>query len=120
MEGITLGDISGWVTFLIGFVGALGAFWVLIQKGIKSAIKPDLDEIKEIGTETAMCNASNFIKNFLSDLDRDMEMSPIEYEAFYHNLKIYERYEGNGFIHNWIDRLKAEGKFNKDIDIEQK
>lgn len=110
MESITLGDLSGWASFIIGFAGTLGAFWVLIRKGIKSAIKPDLDKLTEIAIDTAKNNAGNFIKNFLSDLDRGIEMSQIEYEAFYNNLEVYERYHGDGFIHDWINRLKEEGK----------
>lgn len=111
MDSITLGDISGWVTAIVGLGTGLGVLWVMIQKGVKGAIKPDLDELKEIVTDTAKHNAANFIKNFLSDLDRGVDMSQIEYEAFYHNLKVYERYGGNDFIHEWIERLKVEGKF---------
>lgn len=112
MESITLGDLSNWIAAIVGLVGGLGSLWVIVQRSIKSAIKPDLTELKEIATDTAKNNAGNFIKNFLSDLDREQEMSQIEYEAFYSNLKVYEHYGGDGFIHDWIARLKREGKFN--------
>lgn len=111
VESITLGDLSGWATAIVGLVGGLGTLWVMVRKGVKSAIKPELDELKEIVTDTAKCNAGNFVKNFLSDLDRGLEMSQIEYEAYYNNLKVYERYGGNDYIHKWAKRLEKEGKF---------
>lgn len=77
-----------------------------------SDLSKKIANVQATADDTAKANAQNYIKSFLSDLDAGHACSQLEFECFFQNLAIFEKYEGNGFIHSWIDRLTAEGKFN--------
>lgn len=134
LEAITLGEIAAAVLFLVGFIGGVAALLAyykkftakLIKDSIKEEAKPYLDEIHndiketkdkvdELQTsliEVEKENAKNYITHFLSRLDEGRDFSQAEFECFFENLKTYEKCDGDGFIHAWIDRLEDEGAFN--------
>lgn len=134
LEAITLGEIAAVVLFLTGFIGGIAALLTyykkftakLIKDSIQEEAKPYLDEIhKDIKetrdkvdelqaslTEVEKENAKNYITHFLSSLDDGRDFSQAEFECFFENLRTYEKCDGDGFIHTWINRLESEGAFN--------
>lgn len=134
LENLTIGDIAAGLGIIAGLIGSLSAIIAIankvivntVSKSVKTSVEPYVSKIRKdfnsinkkiagvqaTADSTAKNTAQNYIKSFLSDLDSGKPTSQLEFECFFQNLEIFERYEGNGFIHAWIDRLTAQGKFN--------
>lgn len=118
MENITLGQVAGWLAFIV----ALGISYTQIKKwtiaGIKSAVQEELgslseniealrSEIKKEDKE----KTKNFLVARLADIERGETWSDIERQRFYEQFDHYTKdLNGNTYIKTAADRYEAEGK----------
>lgn len=117
MENITLGQISNWITLVIG----LGVGIVTIYRSLKKLILKTLenefadinkklddlgDRLNTVDVETC----KNFLVARLAELDKGQIMDEVEIERFYEQYDHYKEKGGNSYIKRKVDAMEAEGK----------
>ena len=108
MQNITIGQLSAFLTFLMGFITALIYLSKILKKGFEKALKPINDNIKSL--DVSQCK--NFLVRFLADIEQGNELDKVEIERAY---EIYDHYSNdlkqNSYIHNrWeslLDKMKG-------------
>lgn len=108
MQNITIGQLSTFLTFLMGFITALIYLSKILKKGFEKALKPINDNIKSL--DVSQCK--NFLVRFLADVEQGNELDKVEIERAY---EIYDHYSNdlkqNSYIHNrWeslLDKMKG-------------
>lgn len=106
--------------FLAGLVGGFLTLLAYLKRGmnrwVKEAAQPLENKMDKIAAEldqTQKDNAKNFITNFLAEVERGKKYSQAEMECFCENLRVYEKKDGDGFVHSEINRLQSCGKLPK-------
>ena len=106
MENITLGQIGAFLTFLVGFIGAIKYLSNVIKTQLDKALKPINESIKELD----ISSCKNFLVRFLADVEQGNELDEVEKERVY---EIYDHYTNdlkqNSYIHKRWEEL-MEGK----------
>ena len=93
---ITIGQISAFLTFVVGFISALIYLSNFMKKCLNKAFKPINDSIKNL--DISQCK--NFLVRFLADVEQGNELDKVEIERAY---EIYDHYTNdlkqNSYIH---------------------
>ena len=93
---ITIGQISAFLTFIVGFISALVYLSNFMKKCLNKAFKPINDSIKNL--DISQCK--NFLVRFLADVEQGNELDKVEIERAY---EIYDHYTNdlkqNSYIH---------------------
>ena len=103
---ITIGQISAFLTFIVGFISALIYLSNFMKKCLNKAFKPINDSIKNL--DVSQCK--NFLVRFLADVEQGNELDKVEIERAY---EIYDHYTNdlkqNSYIHvRWEQLMKKE------------
>lgn len=116
MENITLGQILGFITFLVAFVGAISTLFIYAKKGLKSLLKDELRPIENAvqkNNELIVAVDINSTKNYLSkcfnDIRQGQQLSETNIQRIYEQIEHYEKMGGNSYIHKEFEDLKKEG-----------
>lgn len=116
---ISVGTIVSIVITLFSFVGAVVGFSKYFKNIIKNIMAESLQHIEEKIDENStkidkvtMDNCKNYIVDFLARAEHGEELSNDALLRFSENYQLYVDRGGNSYIHNWVERLKAEGKLD--------
>lgn len=106
MENITIGEISAFLTFLVGFIGSVIYLINILKKVLIKALKPINESIKEL--DVSQCK--NFLVRFLADIEQNNPIDEVEKERAY---EIYDHYTNdlkqNSYIHKrWQELMEKE------------
>lgn len=117
MEGITLGQISLAIGFIVAFVGGVKYILSDMKKITEKALKPTNDKIDAMEkrlTKEIQKSDLNATKNFLvarlQDLKDGHGLDDISKERFFEQYEHYKSLGGNSYISNEVDRMRKEGK----------
>ena len=115
MGDITLGQVGAFILSTSAILGALGAIIAVIVKlygktvgkSITASVKPISDDIENLRKElqesvraldTSECR--NFLVRFLGDIERGVDIDPVEIERAYDIMQHYtEDLKQNHYIH---------------------
>jgi len=115
MGDITLGQVGAFILSTAAILGALGAIIAVIVKlygktvgnSITASVKPIADDIESLRKElqesvraldTSECR--NFLVRFLGDIERGVDIDPVEIERAYDIMQHYtEDLKQNHYIH---------------------
>ena len=106
MQNITIGQISAFLTFVVGFISALVYLSKILKKALEKALKPMNESL--IRLDIGQCK--NFLVRFLADVEQGEELDPVEKERAY---EIYDHYTNdlkqNSYIHKrWKELMEKE------------
>lgn len=117
MDGVTIGQIFEWVIWLSGGIGAMTALYKLIKEGFHKALKSELrlidQKLDKLEQRMDIANrerAKNFVIRFLADMEQGEPIDQDELHCFWDNYQIYQSLGGNTYVHEKVEKLKAEGK----------
>ena len=121
LENITLGDISGILTFLAGIIAAAGAVAFFMRKRfvkvLQEELKPLYDKVDDLTKKTEQIdidNCKNYLQQQISSLDAGEKIGSAAIQRFYEN---YDHYtydlHMNSWVHSEVKRLEAEGKLKR-------
>ena len=117
MENISLGQISGIITFLSVFIGAITGLIAFFRVFLSKVLKP-LNEKIDCLEKISITNRNNvelelikmFLVNFINDIEQGNHKTQIQKENAY---ELYDRYKilgGNSYVHDSWNKLIKEGK----------
>lgn len=117
MEGLTLGEINGAITFIAGLLGSVGVIALYVNKHLGKIIQENLeptnrkiDKLTEQVEDVDMANCKNFLVQVISDLEAGRSVDKVVQERFYEEYDHYTKLGGNSYIHTAIEKLKKKGK----------
>ena len=103
---LTIGQISTFLAFLVGFISTTVYLYKIIQKVAKKTLEPINKSINNI--DVSQCK--NFLVRFLADVEQGNELDEVEIERAY---EIYDHYTNdlkqNSYIHKrWEELIEKE------------
>ncbi len=117
MDGITLGEIASWVGLIVGIIGGVGVIYKLIDSAFSKALKRELepmsdklDKLEKRHDLSDREHAKNYIVRFLADVEQGEPIDQDELHCFWDNYELYKSMGGNSYIHDKVEKLKAQGK----------
>lgn len=117
MENTTIGQIFEWAIWLAGGIGAFGAIYKVVNSGFHKALKSELepinkklDELEKKHDLSDREHAKNYIVRFLADVEQGESIDQDELHCFWDNYELYKAMGGNSYIHDKVEKLKAQGK----------
>lgn len=117
MESITLGDISGVMTFVASFLASGGAIWLFLRKQlgktIETSLQPTNKRIEELSShieEVDLANCKNYLVQAISDIESGIDLDPVAKERFFENYDHYTHLGGNSYVKSAVEKLEKEGK----------
>lgn len=121
LENITLGDISGVLTFLAGIIAAASSVAFFMRKRfvkvLQEELKPMYAKIDELTKKTEQIdidNCKNYLQQQISSLDAGEKIGSAAIQRFYEN---YDHYTYdlhlNSWVHSEVKRLETEGKLKR-------
>ena len=117
MSNLTLGVISGGLVFIVGLIsavkylqGVLKEYLTALLKDEFSGINQKLDSMDGKLDKVDLEACKNFLVRFLADAERGDKITEIEKQRFWEEYEHYTGMGGNSYIHEWVERLKKEGK----------
>ena len=106
MENITIGQINGFLIYLMGLIGVLITVYNTIKKGIDKGLKPINDKIDKVDINAT----KNYLASSISDIKRGHALDDITRQRFIEQYDHYVRLGGNSYITLEVDKLKKEGR----------
>ena len=106
MENITIGQINGFLVYVVGLVGVLTTVYTTIKKGIEKGFKPINDKIDKVDLNAT----KNYLVARISDIKHGQPLDDISKERFVEQYDHYVSLKGNSYITLEVDKLKKEGK----------
>lgn len=105
---LTIGQISTFLAFLVGFISSIVYLSKIIQKVVKKTLEPINKSINNI--DVSQCK--NFLVRFLADVEQGNELDKVEIERAY---EIYDHYTNdlkqNSYIHKrWKELMEKNVK----------
>lgn len=117
MDGITLGEIASWVGLIVGIISGVGVIYKLIDSAFSKALKRELepmsdklDKLEKRHDLSDREHAKNYIVRFLADVEQGEPIDQDELHCFWDNYELYKSMGGNSYIHDKVEKLKAQGK----------
>lgn len=114
MESLTIGQIGGIITLLVGLIGGIGYLSQSTKKWIKMALKDQMEGIEgKINTinsrldKVDMESTKNYLVTFLSDVERGKYIDEIEKQRFYEQMAHYQSLGGNSYIKDKVEKMKS-------------
>lgn len=115
MNEITLGQIATAVAFLVALFTGFGYLSKQMKTWLTKALKDQFDPInKKIDNLESQVNkvdvesCKNFLVQFLSDVEKGVQMDEIQRERFWEEYQHYTEKGGNSYIHRKVEQLKSE------------
>ena len=109
MEGITLGQISLAITFIVGLISGIGYLSTMSRKWIKSALKEELTDITMKLDKVDLESTKNYLVTTLADVERGKTLDEIEKQRFYEQYQHYQEKGGNSYIKHKAEEVKNKG-----------
>lgn len=106
MTNITLGEIGGFLAFIVAFFSGVEYLYLKLKKLFNKALNPIKNDIKE----TRLNSDKNFIVSFLSKIENGDKYEEIETQRFYEAYSDYTKNGGNSYIHDKVEKFKKERK----------
>lgn len=117
MEGVTLGDVSGVLSFVAGILASGGAIGLFVSKKVgklmTESLKPTNDKIDELGKSVErvdMANCKNYLVSTISDVKNGVKLDDVAKERFYENYDHYVAMGGNSYVKKAVEELTEKGK----------
>ena len=121
MDGITLGQIMQFLAWMAAVIGTTGVVYKFFQSATKKffgrllsgqllPLRVKLDAISDSIVDVDMTTCKNFLVRFLADIEQGNPIDEVEKERFHEVYARYQRLGGNSYIHNKVEKLKAERK----------
>lgn len=125
---IAVDDITTFISVIAGVITGLGIIAKfldnMMKKWVTSLIDPLNKKIEDYNSEMIrlleknreeihnvdLSQCKNFISRYLADMERERDLTEIEYERFNDILQHYDEIGGNTYVHNRIEKLKKQGK----------
>ena len=127
LENITLADVSNLLQWAAGLAIAVGALYKGLKHWLNGMFKEQMEnfdkQMKELSDKvdgvdktlsdridkSDMESCKNFLVRCIADLERGEAMSETEKERFKEQFDHYKENNGNSYIKDKVERLKAEG-----------
>ena len=117
MEDITIGQIFEWAIWLLGGIGAIVGLGKMLKNVLRQALKTELqpinqklDELEKKHDLSDREHAKNYVVRFLADVEQGEPIDQDELHCFWDNYELYKAMGGNSYIHDKVEKLKAQGK----------
>ena len=124
MENITLGNIADWLKVFAALITGCTVIYKLISVAFKKALdsytKPIIGKLEAMEQKidtlerkhdlSAREHAKNFVICFLADVEQGEPIDPDELHCFWDNYDLYKSMGGNSYVHDKVEKLKAQGK----------
>jgi len=117
MENITVGDIVGWITVIAGAITSIGVIYKTASKGfhkaLENAMQPVVEKLETLERKHDLSDrehAKNYIVRFLADVEQGEPIDQDELHCFWDNYELYKAMGGNSYVHDKVEKLKAQGK----------
>jgi len=118
MDAITLGELSGAISLLAGFITGGATIYHFFSKNasqrLSEALKPIESQILDLNNnirDLDLNTCKNFLVDFLASVDRGEKYDEATVRHFW---EVYDHYtidlKSNSYIHDKVERLKHEGK----------
>lgn len=125
---IAVDDITTFISVIAGVITGLGIIAKfldnMMKKWVTSLVDPLNKKIEDYNSEMIrlleknreeihnvdLSQCKNFISRYLADMERERDLTEIEYERFNDILQHYDEIGGNTYVHNRIEKLKKQGK----------
>lgn len=106
MENITIGQINGFLVYVVGLIGVLTTVYTTIKKGIDKGFKPLNDKIDKVDINAT----KNYLVARISEIKAGQVLDDISRERFIEQYDHYIALGGNSYIKLEVDKLKQEHK----------
>lgn len=117
MGGITLDEIASWIGLIAGIIGGVGVIYKVVvsalSKALKRVLEPISDKLDKLEKKHDLSDrehAKNYIVRFLADVEQGDLIDQDELHCFWDNYELYKSMGGNSYIHDKVEKLKAQGK----------
>lgn len=117
MEGWTLGSIASWLALIAGIITSAGVIYKLVSKAfhkaLDGAIQPVVTKLETLERKHDLSDrehAKNYIVRFLADVEQGEPIDQDELHCFWDNYELYKARGGNSYVHDKVEKLKAQGK----------
>lgn len=114
MDALTLGQISGAITLVVGIITGIAYLSQNTKKWIKASMKEQMDSIdtkldslNDRLDQVDMESCKNYLVTFLSKVEKGVYIDEIEKERFWEQYQHYQKLGGNSYIKRKIDDLAA-------------
>lgn len=112
MNEITLGQISNFMLWIIGFGGSTVAIVTAVKKAIRKGFEPIEKKIDNVDLNAT----KNYLVQMISEVDRNGKIDDASKIRFWEQYEHYTKpkseggLQGNSYIKEEVNRLKKEGK----------
>lgn len=106
MENITIGQINGFLVYVMGLVGILTTVYTTVKRGIDKGFKPINDKIDKVDINAT----KNYLVARISEIKAGQVLDDISRERFIEQYDHYIALNGNSYIKLEVEKLKKEGK----------
>lgn len=106
MENITLGQINGFLVYIVGLIGVITTVYKTVKTGIDKGFKPLNDKIDKVD----MNATKNFLVARISEIKAGAELDDISKERFIEQYDHYKSMGGNSYIKLEVEKLQKENK----------
>ncbi len=109
MENITLGQIGGFLAFIVTLIGSAEFLYYRIKKWFTGALNDELKPIKDDIRSTELQGCKNYLVVAIEKAKKEKYMSEAEKTRFYEVYDTYvNKYKQNSYIHNEVEDLKKQ------------
>lgn len=117
MEQITIGEAAVALTFIVGLISGALYLRTNLQKWVRSAVKPQMDEIgdkveslKQDVRRVDLEACKNYLVIVLSEIERGKDLDEIERARFWEQYQHYTSSGGNTYIKRRVEQYIDSGK----------
>ncbi len=121
MSEITVNNVFEFVKIIAAFITSATVIYKLVSMAFRKTLNKALDEkITPISEKLDALErkhdlsdreqAKNFIVRFLADVEQGQPIDADELHCFWDNYELYKNMGGNSYIHDKVEKLKAQGK----------
>ena len=117
IEGITIGEVSAGILFIVGLVVGIRSIYSGFKQGVSNllddkfeALNERIDILDERLDKVTLYGCKNYIVPYLADMERGAIPEDIERQRFWEAYDIYKQNGGNSYIHDRVNKLAKEGK----------
>ena len=106
MENITIGQINGFLVYIVGLIGILTTVYKTAKSGIDKGLKPINDKIDKVDINAT----KNYLVARISEIKAGKELDDIAKERFVEQYDHYIQLGGNSYIKLEVEKLKQDNK----------
>ena len=106
MENITIGQINGFLVYIVGLIGILTTVYKTVKSGIDKGLKPINDKIDKVDINAT----KNYLVARISEIKQGQVLDDIAKERFVEQYDHYIQLGGNSYIKLEVEKLKQDNK----------